>query len=226
MPVNKFGSSKIDKPATNIIHTGGVSLAYLDRNFERKGANESLSTQGGNIHGNLNMFGMIGMNGNPVRGLPNSISHDDEAVSKRYVGEQMSQLAELIKRYVCSKGLITVWASESGALSANQCEWSFGERNTNTNARHMGYVMPANGKIVKMSLNSSPTNAPVRVNLVINGNEQQDYFISKPANQRSSHTTFEIPFALAAGSTINFITKTNNQQARYSVVALLIEVTL
>ena len=97
MPVNKFGSSKIDKPATNIIHTGGVSLAYLDRNFERKGANESLSTQGGNIHGNLNMFGMIGMNGNPVRGLPNSISHDDEAVSKKYVGEQILPVLEVVE---------------------------------------------------------------------------------------------------------------------------------
>ena len=36
MPVNKFGSSKIDTPATNIIHAGGVSLTYLDINFQHK----------------------------------------------------------------------------------------------------------------------------------------------------------------------------------------------
>lgn len=225
MPVNKFGSSKIDKPTTNIIHAGGVSLSYLDRNFERKGQTEKLSVQGGNIHGNLNMFGILGMNGNSIRGLPNTVVNDDEAVSKRYVSEQMSQLIELIKTYVYSKSLITIWATENGALNANQYEWSFGDSARNIPA-HSGFTMPANGRIVRISLNSNPTDAPMRVNLVLNGNEQEDYFISKPANQRSSYKVFDPTFDLAAGCTINFITKTNNQQARYSVIALLIEVTL
>jgi hypothetical protein len=223
MPVNKFGSSKNNKPATNIIHAGGVSLSYLDTNFLRKGDDERIGAQGGNIQGDINMFGRISMNGNRVRGLPNRVENDDEAVNKLYVDEKMSQLTELIKTYVCSRGVITVSAMETGSLQAGHYEWSFGDNVGRTTPRS-GYCLPANGRIISMSLNSEITGSNAKVALVIDGNEQHDYFIMKHGNERAVYRTFDTPLDLAAGSVINFVTKTNTQRARYSVVALLIEI--
>ena len=134
------------------------------------------------------------------------------------------------KRYVDSKkAIITVWAEETGGLKAKEFEWSFGNGSTGGTHRFSGYTLAAAGRIIRMALSSvirdGDAAGEVRVHISINGVEQKIGVI-KPEGQRSAFVIFDTPLEVSAGSTINFVSKTNNKRSLTSVVSILIELDL
>ena len=59
--------------------------------------------------------------------------------------------------------------------------------------------------------------------VVLNGNEQANYIITKPHGQYSSHFSFQNPFNITAADVISFRSKTTNGSVAHSVVSLIIE---
>ena len=59
--------------------------------------------------------------------------------------------------------------------------------------------------------------------VVLNGNEQSNYIITKPHGQYSAHFSFQNPFNINAADVINFRSKTTNGSVTHSVVSLVIE---
>jgi len=72
------------------------------------------------------------------------------------------------------------------------------------------------------------TTAPgaATVNIVVNGNEQTLYGVTKPDGQYSGTTTFGTPLELAQKDRVNFRSASTNQAVISAVVTLLIELDL
>ncbi len=94
------------------------------------------------IDGNDPMTGDLKMGSHQIKGVMDPVDPKD-AATKNYVDSR--------------KPLITVWAEESGSLSSDEYEWSFGNGVTgNTNS---GYTMMAAGRALRMGL-AAATPAP------------------------------------------------------------------
>lgn len=126
--------------------------------------------------------------------------------------------------------VITIYAEEVGPIQAGKHEWSFGNSSAgNNDHRYCGYTMAAPGKILRMSLasanRSGHATGRIQVVITVNG-EETPYGIIKPVNQRAGYTIFDTPLELIAGSVINFVSKSSNNTASASTVALLIELSI
>jgi hypothetical protein len=74
--------------------------------------------------------------------------------------------------------------------------------------------MPMDGTIKAMSLAAMDTNAKlseeeainevVRVSIILNGNPQPNYTVSKPARSKTGYITFTPELAVRAGDLLNF----------------------
>ena len=224
MPVDKFGRTQKTPSAVE-----GVSLSYISRNFQRKGD-------------------IIDMTGSPIVNLGSprnrqdaatknyvletierllgehiQISGTGETVTKSYVDDHLSLLAQLVERN--HKPVITVVAEESGPMQNNQYEWSFG--NGVSAVPNVGYPMPAAGRIIKGCLctvtRSGITSNYAKVNLVKNGYEQIYNSIEKADDEWSGSVSFDPPLEVNIGDRINFVSKTSNANVTAAVVSVLIE---
>jgi len=126
------------------------------------------------------------------------------------------------------KPIIAVWAEERGSLRTGRYEWSFGNGAFGNSHAHCGYTMMSSGRILRMGLaavdarNDGNLLGSVTVNIVVNGNENISYGVTKPSDQFSGTVTFSIPLELAPLDRINFRSRTTNKTAS-AVVSLLIE---
>ena len=168
------------------------------------------------------MSGDLDMRANQLHGLPTDFpfGEGDAAVSQTQVlrlaeGEEMARQA--------IKPIITVWAEENGPISANNYEWSFG--NGAFGVARSGYTMLAPGRVLRMGLAASSSEALARVNLVVNGTATS-YEVTKPAGQYSGTSTFGMPLEVAQGDRLNFRSATTNGNIAAAVVSLLIELDL
>ena len=185
---------------------GGVDLTeYAKRTYVDNRDNLLVLRSGDSLSGALSM------GGNKIVNLSDPASAQD-AATKHYADSR--------------KPLITVWAEEKDTLDKGEYEWSFGNGGSGVNHARCGYTMLASGRILRMGLATSVFNgAPdgTKVNVVINGEENVAYGVTKPYNRYSGTNIFATPLELALGDRINFRTAGGNPLNMTAVVSLLIE---
>ena len=78
---------------------------------------------------------------------------------------------------------ITVWAEEKGPLGNGRYEFSFGNGSSGSEHAYGGYCMSASGRIIRGSLTITESrnilSEEVKVNIVVNGKEQDNHSIVK-----------------------------------------------
>ena len=176
------------------------------------------------------MTGDLRMAGGLIRGLPRTkpvgrIANLDEAISYYHA---MDLIMEAFKsdRRARSPSLITVYAEEYGSLTKGEYEWSFGN-GVSGGKSERGYPLAVSGRLKYMSLaitTASSRPSEVRVEIVINGELNTLYGITKPLGQFSSFTEFQTPLALVPGDMLNFRTATTNSEVSSAVVACILEI--
>ena len=122
------------------------------------------------------------------------------------------------------KSHLIIWAEENGTTTDGNLEWSFG--NGTDNNINCGLCIPVTGKITKASLSAAALNTPagdMKVNIVINGNEDTNYQIKKRTGNYSDTTIFQTPLSVSEGDRINFISRSTNSSVTHAVVSVLIE---
>lgn len=211
MSLHIFGSGRVDtfkKEEQKAV--GGLSLSYVASNFFRRGQ-------------------LIDMSNRRITNLAPPRT-DKDAATKEYVDNNHSndeRLIELNRKIQEKKTLITVWAEERGPLVNNQYEWSFGDGAV---GRGTGYIMLANGRILRMGLTCTyrrgtvPEDATVKI--VVNGAEKNGYQVRKLGNQLSEVSIFPTPLEVSQGDVIEFISKDTTRTAINSIVNLLIELNI
>jgi len=153
-----------------------------------------------------------------IRNLPEP-EQDDEAATKGYVDQNVSQM----------KPVITIWAERYGPINSLQCEWSFGSSATGGRGhRKLGYTMMADGRVLRMGMSAHvdgrPIDAPAIVSIAVNGRGRGlGYSVLIPANSYHGTTVFDQPLELRSGMRINFQSFSNNPAVTSAVVSLLIE---
>ena len=116
------------------------------------------------------------------------------------------------------KPIITVWAEEKG--------------NGSSGSKHAygGYCMSAPSKIIQGSLTGTESKAilseDVKVNIVVNGEEQVNQSIVKKSGDICSCTVFTDPIELNQCDVINFISRPANGKITNAYVSILIELRL
>ena len=237
MPVNKFGQMYAERVEHK---TDGVSVSFIENNFVRKNAPIDMSenrimnvpfepedvSDAANAafviqravlrDGTQPMMGNLDMSNHMIHNTLDPIEPQCVA-TKAYVDRVRS-----------SKPIITVWAEEYGTLDFNHYEWSFGNGASGSAHRKIGYCVPVSGRVVKASISAVTTNnrmvaSPFAVFITRNGTQQNGYSITKPANEWSGCTSFEVPLELQPGDRINFITKSNRDNVDCAIVCILIE---
>ena len=247
MPVNKFGQMYAERVEHK---TDGVSVSFIENNYLRKNASIDMSenrimnvpfrpedtNDAANaafvIQGDLNveqkavlrdgtqpMMGHLDMSNHMIRNTLDPIEPQGVA-TKAYV--------DRFRFGTPRKPIITVWAEEYGSLDFNHYEWSFGNGASGSAHRKIGYCVPVSGRVVKASISAVTTNnrmvaSPFAVFITKNGAQQNGYSITKPANEWSGCTSFEVPLELQPGDRINFITKSNRDNVECAIVCILIE---
>ena len=127
------------------------------------------------------------------------------------------------------KPLITIWAETRGNDDVAEAEWSFGASARGVPHLRNGYPMSCGGRIMRMALSvvgvngESPDEAIV--SLLVDGKLPGSNFLRKHPGKQVSMITFTPPIKVAAGSTINFLSR-KDCPARSSIVSLLIELDL
>ena len=112
------------------------------------------------------------------------------------------------------KPIITVWAEEKGLLGNGHYEFS----NGSSGSKHAygGYCMSAPGRIMRGSLTATESRnillEEVKVNIVVNGNEQVNKSIIKKSRDICSCVIFRDPIELNQCDIINFISRTANSK--------------
>ena len=142
-----------------------------------------------------------------------------------YVNNELAKKANKIDVEKKMKSYITVWAEESGNLTEDNLEWSFGDGSENNS--NYGWPSPADGKMIHGSIcgcSGSNQAAEIIVCLVHNGSDKTDYEITKPANSWSSFSVFGTPLDIKTGDRINFRSKTTNGSVTHAIVNILIQI--
>ena len=127
-------------------------------------------------------------------------------------------------RIDAKKNHLIIWAEENGSVSDGNLEWSFG--NGTDNNIYFGLCIPVDGKITKGSIcaaASSSTASEMRVNLIINGNEEANYQVKKRTGNYSDTTKFQTPLVVSKGDRLNFISRSTNSSVTHAIVSVLIE---
>ena len=149
--------------------------------------------------------------------------------SERCEGSPNSALQDQL-HILSSKAIVTVWAEESGKINDRQAEWSFGGGGSGLAHSKGGYIMLADGYILRMGLTSVGASGrgigEVVLSILIDGEVQAgEYFIRKPENINRVVKIFNTPLKVRSGSAINFMSR-SNAEAKSSHVSLLIELNL
>ena len=128
------------------------------------------------------------------------------------------------------KPIITVWAEEKGPLGNGHYEFSFGNGSSGSENAYGGYCMSAPGRIIRGSLTVTESKTilseDVKVNIVVNGEEQLNQSIVKKFGDICSCTVFTDPVELNQCDVINFISRTTNSKITNAYVSILIRVRL
>lgn len=159
----------------------------------------------------------INFNNMKIYNLRNPTNNHD-SVNKLYCDSQIR------------KPVISVHAEENAAIHKSNYEWSFGNGGDGTDHGLQGYCMPVSGRILRASLTAvadlKRVDSEIRVNIVKNRIEQQQYTIIKPANEWVGCITFRNPLELKECDIINFISKTENLEVTTATIVILIELDL
>ena len=121
-----------------------------------------------------------------------------------------------------TKPIITIWAEENGIMKRGY-RFGFGNGGHSENS---GYTMMADGKVLRMGINSKKEKGPILVMIVVDEVEQQDYFIHLQDEENTGYVTFSKPIEVKAGSVINFVSMIDNSDATMCVVSLIVELDL
>ncbi|KAG1697231.1 hypothetical protein GQR58_006067 [Nymphon striatum] len=155
----------------------------------------------------------INWNRKKITNLANPENASD-AVNKHYVD------------HVQKKPIITIWAEENSGTTDGEYEWSFGNGGDGSDHGLQGYCMPASGRILRGTISAVSDTKPagfMQVNVVKNRIEQTDDPIMKQSGAWGGVTIFPKPLELKMRDTINFISRSTNDDVTTATVALLIE---
>ena len=125
------------------------------------------------------------------------------------------------------KPIISIATEHTGALTADEFQWSFGNGGSGSNFGNCGYAMPSAGRLLRMSLavtgTIGGTTAVATIRLVVNGMEITGYTITKLSSEYSGTRTFVTPRELLEGDVVNFRTMIGVSDAAHAVLGALIE---
>ena len=204
----------------------GNNLIGLPNPIDRDAAaNKNYVDNGGAItklpNGKFTAVSDIDFNGFSLKNIPDPIDGKD-AVNKDYVDGKVIQPPAPIKP------IITVWAEEKGPLGNGHYEFSFGNGSSGSEHAYGGYCAP--GRIIRGSLTATQSKIilteGVKVNIVVNGQEQVNQSIVKKPGDICSCTIFRDPIELKQCDIINFISRTTNTKITNAYVSILIELDL
>ena len=210
------------------IDMNGNNIIGLPNPIDRDAAaNKNYVDNGGAItklpNGKLTAVSDIDFNGFSLKNIPDPIDGKD-AVNKDYVDSKVIQPPAPIKP------IITVWAEEKGPLGNGHYEFSFGNGSSGSEHAYGGYCMSASGRIIRGSLTATQSKIilteGVKVNIVVNGQEQVNQAIVKKPGDICSCTIFRDPIELKQCDVINFISRTTNIKITNAYVSILIELDL
>ena len=123
-----------------------------------------------------------------------------------------------------------MWVEEKGPLGNGHYEFSFGNGSSGSEHAYGGYCMRAPGRIIRGSLTVTESKTilseDVKVNIVINGEEQVNQSIVKKSGDICSYTVFTNPIKLNQCDVINFISRIANNRITNAYIFILIELDL
>lgn len=170
--------------------------------------------------GNQGMLADLDMGGNRVTKVQNPANSRD-AANKRYVDSAVGNV----------KQCVTIWAERSGPFDTPY-QFSFGGSSTGRDQRYCGYTMMTSGRVMRMGL-AATTNlglaGVITVTLVVNGERNGQFHITKNREQFAAYTVFEPPLEISTGDRINFMSGQEDQadpKATAIIVTLLIQLDL
>ena len=208
--------------STGDIDMGGNSITGLPNPIDRDAAaNKNYVDNGGAItklpNGAFTAVSDIDLDGWSLKNVPDPIDGKD-AVNKAYADDRTI------------KPIITVWAEEKGPLGNGNYEFSFGNGSSGSEHAYGGYCMSAPGRIIRGSLTATESrnslSEEVKVNIVVNGQEQVNRSIVKKSGDICSCLIFRDPIELKQCDIINFISRTANSKITNAYVSILIELDL
>ena len=212
--------------STGDIDMSGNSIIGLPNPIDRDAAaNKNYVDNGGAItklpNGKFTAVSDIDFNGFSLKNIPKPIDGKD-AVNKACVDDKTIQPPTPIL-----KPIITVWAEEKGPLGNGHYEFSFGNGCSGYEHAYGGYCMSAPGRIIRGSLTATESKIilaeELKVNIVVNGQEQVNHSIVKKSGDICSCTIFRNPVELKQCDIINFISRTTNNNITNAYVSILIE---
>ena len=170
------------------IDMDGNSITGLPNPIDRDAAaNKNYVDNGGAItklpNGVFTAVSDIDFDGFSLKNVPDPIDGKD-AVNKAYVDNKMIQPAAPIKP------IITVWALGNGNY-----EFSFGNGSSGSKHAYGGYCMSAPGRIIRGSLkvteNTNILTEEIKVNITVNGKEQDKQSVVKKSGDICSCVIFQ-----------------------------------
>ena len=155
--------------------------------------------------GDQGMRENLDMDGNRIVKLKDP-SHNSDAVNKRYLDSALDS----VKPYV------TIWAKRSGSFTGPY-QFSFGGgASTGRDQHYCGYVMMTNGRVMRMGLAATNKHGmaagELTVTLVVNGEPNSQFHITKGCQQFSVFTMLDSPLEINPGDRINFMSSREDQE--------------
>ena len=124
-----------------------------------------------------------------------------------------------------AKPVITIWAEGSGCINKFNFKLYFGDRLEGLH--HSGYPMTSAGRVLRMGLVAVKNNGAyaqkTMVYLVVNGEAQCEYKVTKPEDVNAGATIFADPLEVGINDVINFMPVRTDVRAVTTVVSCLIE---